>query len=323
MTSHDDGRAFGRGKIILLGEHAVVYGVPALAAGIGRGVWARATPADASVMAIAPWGIEVRPDGDEDLARALAALLAEHPDHGELPPLRIEVEVELPAGAGLGCSAALGVAVLRAIDAAVGRAPSDAEVAERSLAWERVFHGNPSGIDNTVAAHGGIVLFTRGAPLVTVTPKRPLLLVIGDSEESASTKAMVSEVRRQHDRDPARFQKTLDGIASLVQNARLAIEAGDLDDLGQLMNLDHTLLNTWMLSTAALEEMCAASRHAGAKGAKLTGSGGGGCMIALVEDDEVAERVREAIEATGHRAFAAEVAADGTAAVPARSEAGR
>jgi mevalonate kinase len=310
MTSRDDGRAFGRGKIILLGEHAVVYGVPALAAGIGRGVWARAgladaTRADATRLAITPWNIEVRPDGDGDLSRALAALLDAHPS-GAVPPLSIEVEVELPAGAGLGCSAALGVAVLRAIDAAVGHAPSDAEVAERSLAWERVFHGNPSGIDNTVAAHGGIVMFTRGAPLETVTPKRPLRIVIGDSAESASTKAMVSEVRRQHDRDPARFQKTLDAIAALVQNARLAIEAGDLDDLGQLMNLDHTLLNTLMLSTAALEEMCAAARHAGAKGAKLTGSGGGGCMIALVEDDEIAERVREAIEATGHRAFTAE-----------------
>lgn len=201
----------------------------------------------------------------------------------------------------------IGVAVIRALDRAVGHEASDAEVAERALAWERVFHGNPSGVDNTMAAHGGVALYRKGEPLEPVPLRAPLTLVIGDSGEPSSTREMVEGVARQRDRDPARFTKTLDAVASLVQNARLAIEAGDLYGLGQLMNLNQALLSSLMLSNSSLEEMCAAARDAGAEGAKLTGAGGGGCMIALVRDEEVAARVVGAIEATGHRAFVAEV----------------
>lgn len=299
----DDGTLFGRGKVILLGEHAVVYGRPALAAGIERGVRARFTPAARTTMHLPAWGLEVAPEGESELSRALAAAMAEHPD---APPVRLELDVGLPAGAGLGCSAALGVAVVRALARAAGEAPSDAVVAARALGWERVFHGNPSGVDNTMAAHGGIALYRRGEPLERVWARRPLRCVIGESREAASTRAMVEGVARLRERDPARFDKTLEAIEALVQNAKLAVEGGDLRALGQLMDLNHSLLSAWMLSTEALEEMIAAARGAGARGAKLTGSGGGGCMIALVEDDATAEKVREAVEATGHRAFVAE-----------------
>lgn len=305
MNDRND-RVFGCGKVILLGEHAVVYGTPALAAGIRRGVWARALEAEAPALKVEPWGVTLAPGDDEDLARAFVAVLEAHP-RGPLPPLCVEAEVELPAGAGLGCSAALGVAVIRALDRAVGHEASDAEVAERTFAWERVFHGNPSGVDNTMAAHGGVALYRKGEPLEPVPLRQPLTLVIGDSGEPSSTREMVEGVARQRERDPARFDKNLDAIASLVQNARLAIEAGDLYGLGQLMNLNQALLSSLMLSNSSLEEMCAAAREAGAEGAKLTGAGGGGCMIALARDGEVAGRVAAAIEATGHRAFVAEV----------------
>ncbi len=295
---------FGRGKVILLGEHAVVYGRPALAAGIERGVRAEVRPAERTTLAIEPWDLELEPDGEHELSRALAAVIAEQP--GALP-VRIEAVVDLPAGAGLGCSAALGVAVVRAIASAAGEAPADEVVAARALAWERVFHGNPSGIDNTMAAHGGVACYRKGEPLEPVRPKRPLRLVIGDSAEPSSTKVMVEGVARQVQRDPERGEKTLEAITALVRNAKLAVEEGDVRALGQLMDMNQALLSSWMLSTTAIEEMCAAARAAGAAGAKLTGAGGGGCMIALVEDDDVAERVRAAIEATGHRAFVAEV----------------
>ncbi|MGE0788511.1 MAG: mevalonate kinase [Sandaracinaceae bacterium] len=292
--------ALGRGKVILLGEHIVVYGVPALAAGISRGVRAWAQPAQSTSLTIAPWDVTVRPGEDADLARALDAVW---PD-GE--PLAIEAEVELPAGAGLGCSAALGVAVVRAIARARGERPTDAEVAERAFLWEHVFHGNPSGIDNTMAAHGGIALYTRGRPLEPIAAKGTVRLVIGDSKEPSSTKAMVASVAHQRDRDPARFEKTKDAVHSLVKNAKLAIEAGDDGALGQLMDLNQHILSGLMLSTSRLEEMIAAARDAGALGAKLTGSGGGGCMIALAKDDTSAEAIRAAIEATGTPAFIAE-----------------
>lgn len=294
---------FGRGKVILLGEHAVVYGRPALAAGIERGARARVTSQGVMELVLSPWDRVVTPGQKDELSRAFAAVIAEQPGAA---PARIEIDVELPAGAGLGCSAALGVAVVRALASAAGEAPSDEEIARRALAWEKVFHGNPSGIDNTMAAHGGIAVYRRDRPLERVRPRKPLRLVIGDSGESASTRLMVESVARQREREPVKADKTLDAIAALVQNAKLAIEEGDIRALGQLMDMNQMLLGSLMLSTPALEEMCAVAREAGAVGAKLTGAGGGGCMIALVADEASGERVRGAIERTGRRAFVAE-----------------
>ncbi|MHC4831739.1 MAG: mevalonate kinase family protein, partial [Planctomycetota bacterium] len=147
---------FGRGKIILLGEHGVVYGRPALAAGIERGVVTTAEPAEVSSLHIAPWGVDVRGGGSEPLERAFEALLASY----ETPPsVRVRAEVALPAGAGLGCSAALGVAIVEAIDRALGIERDASGRAEASMTWERVFHGNPSGVDSTMAALGGVAVF--------------------------------------------------------------------------------------------------------------------------------------------------------------------
>ncbi len=299
------GKGFGRGKAILLGEHAVVYGRPALACGIERGVRAEARSADASQLIVPTWDLALRPDAEEPLARAFDALLNVYP---ERPTFEVTAEVELPAGAGLGCSAALGVAVLAAMDDALG-VVRDAEArAEVSLAWERVFHGNPSGVDPAMASAGGVAVFRRGEPLQRVIPRRPLILVIADSGESSSTKVMVDSVRRQHERSQKRVEEVFDGIAALVRNGELAIAAGDVHALGQLMDLNHGLLSSLLLSTTKLEALCERARDAGAEGAKLTGAGGGGCMIALAPDMETAERARASVAEIATEAFVAEVA---------------
>lgn len=284
------------GKVILLGEHAVVYGHPAIAAGLDRGANATAARIEGdSMLSISPWGVTIEPNTDHGappLARAFDALLA---TYDEPPRVAVRADVEIPGGGGLGCSAALGVAILRAIDEALGLEREADRVIEASLAWERVFHGTPSGIDNAMAARGGLALFRKGDALVPLRARRPLVLVVGDSGEPGSTRAMVESVARQHERAPARLDRTFEGIASLVRNGRLAIEAGDVVELGKLMDLDQALLNTLLVSTARLEELCALARAAGALGAKLTGGGGGGCMIALAPDPEVAERISAAL----------------------------
>jgi len=304
-----------RGKIILLGEHGVVYGRPALAAALDRGVAATGELAERAQLDIEPWGVHVergaseprRAPGAESLARAFGALLD---GYGEpTPAVHVRADVALPGGAGLGCSAALGVAVLRAIDEALGHARTDDETAQASLAWERVFHGNPSGVDSTMAACGGVAVFTKGEPLERVRVRRPLVVVVGDSEEPSATKSMVESVARQRERAPERIDKTFDGMTALVRNGRLAVEHGDVAELGKLMDLNQALLNALMVSTARLEEMCAAARAAGARGAKLTGAGGGGCMIALVDDRTIAERVRRELISLGRGAFVTEVGA--------------
>ncbi len=294
---------FGRGKVILLGEHAVVHGCPAIAVGIERGVRAEAEPGDEDLLRLSPWGLTLRPDrnGEEPLERAFAAALA---TYASRPPLVIGARVDLPAGAGLGCSAAIGVAVLDAIDEALGIARPREELAEKALAWERVFHGNPSGIDNTMSAIGGVALYRRGDALQPLRSNKPLHLVIGYSGESSSTKEMVASVSRQLERDPDRVHKSFAAIEALVRNAKLAIEAGDHVALGQLLDLNHSILTSLMLGTTRLEELCQAAREAGALGAKITGAGGGGCMFALAAKPEGAEKIRQAL---GDTAFVAEV----------------
>jgi len=294
---------FGRGKVILLGEHAVVHGFPAIAVGIDRGVTAEATIGRADLLRLAPWGLTIQPDphGSEPLERAFAAVLATYP---ERPPLRIDAQVELPAGAGLGCSAAIGVAVLDAIDAALGVQRSREALGAAALVWEQVFHGNPSGVDNTMSAVGGVALFRRGQPLEPLYSNKPLHLVIGCTEEPSSTKEMVASVARQLREEPKRVEGAFEAIESLVRNAKVAIETGDHVGLGQLLDLNHTILSSLMLCTTKLDAMCRAARAAGALGAKMTGAGGGGCMFALAPKPEEARRIRDVL---GQGAFIAEV----------------
>jgi mevalonate kinase len=273
------GRA--RGKVILLGEHAVVYGVPALAAGIERGAQAVARPASTSRLQI---GDRSTGTGEgTEISRAFEALLATL----DAPALELSVNLELPPGCGLGASAAIAVAAARAVLDLVdpSTAPESPERVERVLraahAWESVFHGNPSGVDAAAAASGGCIAFTRGETPRPVRLGVPLELVVAVAGPPASTKVMVEGVAKLRERRPEVVDKALEGIRSLVNNARLAIEAGDLPGLGKLMDLNQMLLSGLFLSTEDIERAVKLARDAGALGAKLTGSGGGGCVIAL------------------------------------------
>ena len=282
------------GKVILLGEHAVVYGVPAIAAGIDRGAHAKARPSETAKLSIGD--VEVAPDDGTDLGQAFQALLADL----ESGPVDVRVECELPTGCGLGSSAAIAVAVARAI---TGK--DSARVQRAATAWEKVFHGNPSGIDVAAAALGGCLWFTRAdgaSPLALVAP---LELAVAIAGPAASTKVMVDSVARLRERRPEIFQKTLDGIHSIVKNGRLAIEAGDIVGLGRLFDLNQMLLAGWYVSTEEIEHACQIAREAGALGAKLTGAGGGGCVIALTAAGP--ERVLEAWRKVGLTCFGATI----------------
>ena len=157
-----------------------------------------------------------------------------------------------------------------------------------------------------MSAVGGVALYRKGDALRPLHSNKPLHLVIGYSGEPSSTKEMVASVGRQLENDPKRVNKAFEGIEVLVRNAKLAIEAGDHVALGQLLDLNHTILSSLMLCTTKLDEMCQTARRAGALGAKMTGAGGGGCMFALAPKHDEALRLRDLL---GRGSFVAEVSA--------------
>lgn len=306
MTSTTRGAA--RGKVILFGEHAVVYGVPAIAVGIERGASATAIriAEGPSMLRIRPFPMPVREDDAETpLARAFHGILRVTREAGvDVGAVAVEAEADLPPGGGLGCSAALGVAVARALDP---DAPAEV-IAERAGAWEQVFHGNPSGIDAAVASTGGCVLFERGAPgqaptIARVRVPSTVHLCIGNTGQASSTRSMVEAVAQLRERRSATTQKTFEAIHTLVKNARLAIEAADRNAVGQLLDLNQMLLSGLFVSTPEIEQMCGSARANGALGAKLTGAGGGGCVVALVDHPDVGAKVLAAWKSDGFDGF--------------------
>lgn len=287
-------------KAILLGEHAVVYGIPAIAAGLDRGATAIASVASVASVATIALGTHssAAASDDTELGRAFSALL----EALGAPPCAVEVTLEVPAGVGLGASAAIAVAVARAVLEEKGEpSPELSRVVDAAMAWERVFHGNPSGVDAWAAAHGGCLTFRRESGIVPLRVARDLSLAIGMAGPPASTKLMVEGLSRLRDRRPDMVQKSFDGIESLVKNASLCIEAGDLPGLGKLLDLNQMLLAGLFLSTEDIERACSIAREAGALGAKLTGAGGGGCVIALADGD--AEPILAAWRAQGIDGF--------------------
>ncbi|APR77752.1 Mevalonate kinase [Minicystis rosea] len=292
--------------MILLGEHAVVYGSPAIAVGIDRGASATATlspSGEPSRITIGDATVIADEASEHKLGRALAALLA----HGSaLPAMAIEVTSDLTPGGGLGSSAAIGVATARAAMEAAGLTRDDEAARARADAWERVFHGNPSGIDTAAAALGRLFRFTRADGPAPLEAGRAMVICVGLGDP-APTDVMVGGLARLRQSNPERVDREVQGITALVQNAKLAIEAGDLVGLGRLMDLNHMILAGLMLSTEQLEELRRLARGAGALGAKLTGKGGGGAVIALADGPEAAAPVLAAWHGAGYQGFSIEV----------------
>ncbi|MEZ4863113.1 MAG: mevalonate kinase [Caldilineaceae bacterium] len=294
------------GKIILVGEHAVVYGRPAIAVP----VWEQVAQATIAPGAAGAGCTIVAPDinrrivlaaagADEPLAVVTRLTLAQL-QVAENPDWQIEVRSQLPVASGLGSGAALSAALVRAIYSHCDHVIDVAQVSTLVYASERLYHGTPSGIDNTVIAYGMPVWFVKGQPPIIFTPGHSFTLAIADSGIRAPTKESVADVRRAWQRDPAQYEAWFDEIGALVQQARSAIEQGDLAELGQLFNQNHALLSKLDVSNAAIDRLVSAARQAGAWGAKVSGGGRGGNVIALI-DPLHAAAITAALQAAGAR----------------------
>ena len=305
-------RSSACGKVILLGEHAVVYGRSALASPLPLAVEARVVDAADGVQLLIPrWGVEQRlpPSGEQapGAAGILALLLARLELAGR--PMTIEVFPNVPRAMGLGGSAALAVSVVRALDTHFHLGLSAAEVNAHAFECERAAHITPSGVDNTIATYGATMLFRARpgeTPEFTELPLgKPLPLVVGVSGKESLTATSVARVAAAWRRNRARYDGIFDQMDALARAAADAVRDGALPDLGELMNLCHGYLSALQVSSPELEELVHIARQNGAQGAKLTGGGGGGAAVALCADG--GEGVAAAFENAGYEALRFEI----------------
>ncbi len=275
------------GKIILIGEHAVVYGQPAIAVPVTQ-VRARAIvtpkPGGREFRVIAPaTGIdspwETLPP-ENPLRAALEGVRATLKVR-RIPAGHLKIQSTIPVAAGLGSGAAVSVALIRAVSAFLGTPLSDEQVNTLAYEVEKIHHGTPSGIDNTVVTYARPVYFIKGQAVQTFQVAAPFTLVIGDTGIPAPTKEAVGDVRKGWKREPKRYERAFAALGSLTKAARQAIEGGHPERLGPLMNEAHDWLCEIGVSHPKLDALVQAARQAGALGAKLSGGGRGGNMIAL------------------------------------------
>jgi len=269
-------RGRATGKVIVAGEHFVVYGAPAIAVPL---------PAAALEVEIQMAAGGTAPQGH---VAECARIVRERWGGPEPAAVSIVVRSQIPVAAGLGSSAALSVALARAWAEMLGREPDEAELREVSLACERLAHGAPSGIDTEVAVTGRAVRFVRGEPPRPQVVGPGIGLVVIDTGTPASTRTMVEAVARRRGEDPARFERLLAETSALVAAAGDALAAGDVARLGAALDAAQPLLAAVGVSTPGLERAVAAARAAGAAGAKLTGKGGGGTAIAACREPDAA-----------------------------------
>jgi mevalonate kinase len=304
------------GKIILFGEHAVVYGRPALAVPVMQ------VHADVDVAKSSRPGIWINAP-DINLHAELDSLPPDHPlaetihrffapaSSSQFPEVKMggqrQIEIKItstiPVASGLGSGAAVSVALIRALASYFDHLMTNEQVNALAFEVEKIHHGTPSGIDNTVITYAQPVFFIQGQPIETFKVGKAFTIAIGDTGIHAPTRESVADVRKLWETDAERWERVFDTIGNIVQQARQNIENGNMEELGSLMNQNHSRLQEMTVSSPELDKLVEAARASGALGAKMSGGGRGGNMIALVKPDNARSVVRSLKEAGAQNAF--------------------
>jgi mevalonate kinase len=300
-------KGIGYGKTILFGEMFAVFGVPVIASTLSM-------TADAEVVQTTSGGWEIRDERREakgykeekksmqfESLERIFKHLSFHPEH-----LRIRLSGELPAMSGIGATGASSVAIVRALSEEFNLRLSDDAVNAAAYQAEIAYHGpTTSGIDNMISTYGGIICLTRGEPNVVrkMKLKGSVEVVIGDTGIIANTKTLLAAFEERKRKFPERYERLLQNARQIAEEAMASIEAFDLERIGRLMDRNQSLLKEAEVSCPELDFLIDLCRNSGAFGAKLTGSGGGGCMLALTPGKTLQQKVATAVESQGFQAF--------------------
>ena len=298
------GEGIGFGKAILFNEHFVVYGVPAIVSAIGKYTVAKVNPIEKS-----GWNLiddrKATPNYKEDkieqqkdsINRILKKMDIDLSKNG----IEIFLDGTLYCASGIGASAASCVAIARALSDHFNLDLSDEEINEVAYEGEKGYHGSPSGIDNTASTFGGLIWFERGENTLMekITIPAPIEIVMGNTGKVANTAAAVAGVRERREKNPEKYKEIFDRAENIAYLARNALKNEDYKELGKLMNESHKLLQNIEVSSRELDFLVKLARDQGAIGAKLTGGGLGGNIIALTPDKNLQEEVANAIEKEG------------------------
>ena len=295
------GEGHGYGKVILFNEHFVVYGIPAIASAIGMKTIAIVEPSEKfelvdNRLETPGYKKEKLEQQKQSLGNIFKAM--------NLKPDKIKITLsgDLIAASGVGASAASCVSIARALDDYYKLGLDDEKINQIAYEGEKAYHGNPSGIDNTASTYGGLIWYQRTPDRIIMNRlplKEPVEIVIGNTGKVANTKLAVQGVRERKEKYPEKYNKIFKKAEEMVYDARSALETFDLNKIGDLMNKNHKLLQQIEVSSPELDFLVEIALDNGAIGAKMTGGGLGGNMIALTPGRDLQEKVAKAMEKEG------------------------
>ncbi|MHA2365306.1 MAG: mevalonate kinase [Candidatus Hodarchaeales archaeon] len=301
----------GYGKTILFGEHFVVYGLPAIASALGS-----QTTATVRVSEGEKWIVDdQRPATPgykkkkyNEAEKAISNVIEYCNVDTKTKKLEIIFSGDLYAASGVGASAAQVASLARALNEEFNLDFDDEKINEAAYEGEKAYHGTPSGIDNTAATYGGLIWFEKnltGGPntIDRLKSGKKIELVIGNTGMTASTTEVVADVRQLKEDQPEKLSLIFQNYKEIANKAKKALIEGDISTIGNLMNQNHTLLQEITVSCKELDELVELTRSKGALGAKMTGTGRGGLVIAVAPNKETQEEIAKAIEEIGLMAW--------------------
>lgn len=264
-------------KIILFGEHAVVFGKPGIAVPVKK-CYTLAT------ISSEPFSYTTDKELNEEetikMAKLFKLLFSKLDTNKNLSA---HIESNIPVGCGMGSSASLSISLIRAFSNFLSLNYDAEKINSLAFECEKIFHGNPSGLDNTVITYE-MPVFYRRKKTEFFELKKPIHLVIGNTGIKSSTKEAVEGVRKRYEKDERKYLHAFDEIEKITEDARESLEKGDIRKVGKLMSYNHKLLKELEVSSDALDGLVSKAIKAGAYGAKLAGAGLGGCMVALADE---------------------------------------